>query len=96
MKYNDGKLTVPTLGRYYIYAQIYCMNNGRTEIRVNNKVITLIQPPVTGAKVGSLYTGGVFVLKAGDVITLTLYHWPVSSIQIYISPFHSYFGAFFI
>ena len=25
MKYQDGKLTVPTTGRYYIYLQIYCI-----------------------------------------------------------------------
>lgn len=97
MKYYDGKLTVPITGRYYIYAQIYYKNNGRTEVRVNNDIITLLQPPVKAKDdEGILYTGGVFNLKAGDVISLTLYHWPVSSIKIYMYTYHSFFGAFLI
>ncbi|KAL9952481.1 hypothetical protein ACROYT_G039744 [Oculina patagonica] len=96
MKYHDGKLTVPISGRYYIYAQIYFNNNGRTMIRVNSKVITIIQPPITQADKGTLYTGGVFYLKAGDVISLSLHTYPVSSIKIYMYNRHTYFGAFLI
>ena len=44
MTYQDGKLTVPTPGRYYIYAQIYYHNNGRVFVKVNNKPITMMQP----------------------------------------------------
>lgn len=65
-------------------------------ICVNNKVITMIQPPVTQADKGTLYTGGVFYLKAGDVISLTLHSYPVSSIKIYMYTRHTYFGAFLI
>ncbi|XP_020618356.1 uncharacterized protein LOC110056240 [Orbicella faveolata] len=99
MKYHDGKLTVPTPGRYYIYAQMYYKNNGRTVIRVNNNVVALVQPPVKAAKAdnsGALYTGLVFNLKTGDVITLFVSSWPVNSAKVYMDSIHSFFGAFLI
>ena len=97
MKYQDGKLTVPTPGRYYIYAQVYYyIHNGRIYVRVNNKVITMIQPPKRGKDEGALYAGGVFKLKAGDVITLAAGGWPVSTSKVYMWSFHTYFGAFLI
>ena len=98
MKYHDGKLTVPTPGRYYIYAQLYYKNNGRTNILLNNKVITIIQPPAkaAGRDEGTLYTGVVLNLKAGDVISLVVYWWPVTSAKVYMYSYHSFFGAFLI
>ena len=97
MKYQYGKLTVPTPGRYYIYAQIYYHNNGRVSVRVNNRSITMLQPRIAGQNdKGALYAGGVFNLKAGDVITLTVDPYPVNSAKIYMYSIHSYFGAFLI
>jgi len=98
MTYGDGKLTVSSPGRYYIYAQIYYHNNGRVYIRVNNKIVTMTQPPVKGTVTdsGALYAGGVFNLKAGDVISLYTSTWPVSTIKIYMAPAHTYFGAYLI
>ena len=98
MKYHDGKLTVPTPGRYYIYAQLHYQNNGRTNILLNNKVITMIQPPVKGAitDTGSLYTGVVLNLKAGDVISLVVVGYPITYAKVYMRSFHSFFGAFLI
>jgi len=98
MTYQDGKLTVTTPGRYYIYAQIYYHNNGRVYIRVHDKIVTMTQPPVKGAIVdkGAVYAGGVFNLKAGDVISLDTSTWPVSTIKIYMAPAHTYFGAHLI
>ena len=96
MKYQDGKLTVPTSGRYYIYTQIYYYNNGRIHVRVNNKVVTMTQPPKSSATEGALYAGGVFNLKAGDVITLTGGSWPTSTSKVYLYTYHCYFGAFLI
>ena len=99
MKYHNGKLTVPIPGRYYIYAQLHYQNNGRTNILLNNKVITMIQPPVKGAitDTGSLYTGVVLnLLKAGDVISLVVVGYPVTSAKVYMRSFHSFFGAFLI
>ena len=99
MKYQDGKLNVPTPGRYYIYAQIYYQNNGRTNILLNNKVtVTMIQPTVKAANTnsGTLYTGVVLNLKAGDVISLAAGSYMVTASKVYMRSFHSFFGAFLI
>ncbi|XP_073243663.1 uncharacterized protein [Porites lutea] len=98
MKYQDGKLTVPTPGRYYIYAQLYFRNNGRVFIRVNYKVVTMVQPPVNDKDFhGTVHAGGVFNLNANDVITLTAHCYPDEKGPIiYMAPRHSYFGAFLI
>ena len=92
MKYHDGKLTVPTPGRYYIYTQLYYYNNGRTVLRVNNAITLMIQPPTAGRDHGTLFTAGVFKLNAGDVISLTT----SDAATIYLYTYHSYFGAFLI
>ncbi|KAK2567306.1 hypothetical protein P5673_008099 [Acropora cervicornis] len=94
---DDGKLTVPISGRYFIYAQIYYHNNnGRVYIRVNSKVVTMINPMKSSNSEGSLYTGGVFTLKAGDVITMTTTSWPTSVTKVWMGKFHSFMGAFLI
>ena len=94
MMYADGKLIVPTPGRYYIYAQIYYHNNGRVNVRVNSKVVLMMQPPSHGnVGHGTSFTGGVFNLKAGDSITLAS---ASSQARIYMGNCHSYFGAYLI
>ena len=92
MTYHDGKLTVPTPGRYYIYTQLYYYSSGRVYVRVNNNAVTMIQPLSPGNGEGALFAGGVFNLKAGDVISLDT----PNSITIYLYPYHCYFGAFLI
>ena len=94
MKYQDGKLTVPISGRYYIYAQIYHYNNRKVFVRVNNKIITMTEPMKPRNSKGTLYAGGVFNLKAGDAITL--YASPWGTVRIFMYTYHSYFGAFLI
>ncbi|XP_073249819.1 tumor necrosis factor-like [Porites lutea] len=90
MKYQDGKLTVPTTGRYYIYLQIYCKTQGRVYVRANNRVITMIQSPTTSS---AMYVGGVFNLTAGDVITfLSAY----ANFRVFMYSYHTYFGAYLI
>ena len=87
MNYQDGKLTVPTTGRYYIYLQIYCSTQGRVYVRANNRVITMIQSPTTSS---TMYVGGVFNLTAGDVITF------LSAYANFMYSYHTYFGAYLI
>jgi len=98
MIYQEGRLTVPLPGRYYIYTQIYYLNNGRVHIRVNNNIVALTQPPVKGAvsDTGAVYVGGVFNLKGGDVIHLDTGSYPTSTIKIYMYSLHTYFGAYLI
>ena len=92
MKYHDGKLTVPIQGRYYIYLQAYYHTGGRILLRVNDKPITMVQIPGK-TNHGTAYTGGIFNLKAGDVITMTT---PWDNLKLYMYSFHTYFGAYLI
>ena len=92
MRYHDGKLTVPTPGRYYIYAHFFYQSSGRIHVPVNNKIVTMIQPPSSGTGHGTMQASGVFYLKAGDVISLGVN----GSIKIYMTTYHSYFGAYLI
>ena len=94
MKYDDGKLTVPTTGRYNIYLQVYYLSNGRVQVCVNSNVVTMTQPPTPGkGDDGTLYGGGVFNLKAGDIITITSAH---NNCKIFMWSVHTYFGAYLI
>lgn len=91
MRYSNGQLTVPTAGPYYIYAQLYFHTKGRVEIRKNNQRVTMLQP-AEGTGYLPLYTGGVFLLRRGDVISLH----SNDNVVIYMSSAHTYFGAFLI
>ena len=91
MRYSNGQLTVPTAGPYYIYAQLYFHTKGRVEIRKNNKRVTMLQP-AEGTGYLPLYTGGVFLLRRGDVISLH----SNDNVVIYMSSAHTYFGTFLI
>lgn len=98
MKYHDGKLTVPISGRYYIYEQIYYRGYKgkpvRISILVNNKVIAMVNAPHTLRNAEFTHsTGGVFNLKAGDVITVVCTPWAGIA---YMYTYHSFFGAFLI
>ncbi|CAH3140791.1 unnamed protein product [Porites lobata] len=99
MKYKDGKLTVPIPGRYYIYQQIYWRGYRgkpvRISILVNNKIIAMAQPPMNSLRRDefTISTGGVFHLKAGDVITVAATQYAGIA---YMHTHHSFFGAFLI
>lgn len=97
MTYKDGQLTVPITGRYYIYAQFYYHHSGRIYLRINNNIITMIQPPTPdrSRQHGTLYAGGVFQLKAGDVITALATNVG-GTVKGHIASRHSYLGAFLI
>ena len=94
MKYHDGKLTVPTTGRYYIYLQVYYHSVGRIYVYVNSKPVTMFQGPysVKGNE-GTAYSAGVFNLKSGDIITFAS---ASANCKIYMYTFHTYFGAYLI
>ena len=93
MKYHDGKLTVPTSGRYYMYVQAYYRGKGRIAVHVNNKRVTLVHFPWPGkGDTGTALTAGVFNLKSGDVITFALEY----NCTIYMGAHHTYFGAYLI
>ena len=80
------------------FSKLYFHNNGRVFVRVNAKIVTMLQPPVNDKNFhGTVYAGGVFNLNANDVITLTAHSYPdAKGPKIYMATLHSYFGAFFI
>ena len=109
MNYSDGKLTVPIEGRYYIYARIVSKNRARVDVFVNNRTVTFIQPSAAGGRHYSsfLYSGGVFILKAGDTIYLKPGPSPKGPAnpkpverpgpnKLTMRPPKAYFGAFYI
>lgn len=98
MKYHDGKLTVPIPGRYYIYEHIYYRGYKGKPVRisllVNNKIVAMVHPAHTIRNAEFTHsTGGVFYLKAGDVITVAATQWAGIA---YMYAYHSFFGAFLI
>ena len=94
MKYDDGQLTVPTTGRYYVYLQVYHHSTGRILVKVNSSAITMIQIPVPGkGHHGTAHAGGIFNLTAGDVITITSDR---KDCKLYMASKHTYFGAYLI
>ena len=92
MTYHDGKLTVPIQGRYYFYLQAYYHTGGRIVMWVNGRKITMVHIPGKSAH-GTAYVGGIFNLKAGDVITITSIP---SNFRLFMWSFRTYFGAYLI
>ena len=92
---------MPQTGRYYIYTQLYYLNNKRVIVVVNHKGtdkrVAMISPPSEGREnsQGQLYTGGVFELDKGDTIQLEVQAGGISA-KVWMQEFHTYFGAYMI
>ena len=97
MTYSNGRLTVPSPGYYYVYAQAYFHDVANKYKRIfvlrNGTPILLAQPAQYKSVTGTGYTGGVFRLNAGDVISVRVKD---SKTGIHMDPAHSYFGVFMI
>ena len=91
MAYKDEELTVPKPGPHNIYAQIYYLSKARILVYVNDKAVAMMQPPTGTSGSGTLSTSGMLRLKAGDVIYLKAYPYPVY--VFYIQAVHTYFGT---
>ena len=95
MRYNDGRLVVPTTGRYFVYAQLYVHNGARAYVEVDGTRISMIQPLAPQAQ-GISNAIGVFKLNAGQSIYLIAAHSGWGPFKTYMASYHSYFGAFLI
>ena len=100
MTYQNGTLTVPTSGRYYIYANLSFHEDGTVIIKVGDRDVSMISPqfdsPIGGKKeIGTMSASGVFKLNAVDFILLM----SLNECELYmgsIYPFGSYFVAYMI
>lgn len=97
MTYNNGRLTIPSNGFYYVYAQVYFHDVANKYKRIfvlrNGKPILLAQPARFNSLTGTGYTGGVFRLNASDVISVRVME---AQTGIHMDPAHSFFGAYMI
>jgi len=74
IKYENGNLTVPKAGKYYIYVHRKFATKGRVQVRVNNDIVNLITAPMTKRDPpGTSSSNGVFLLNAGDSISLKIH-----------------------
>ena len=100
MKYENGSLTVPKAGRYYIYAHLLFLSKGKVQIVVNDKFVSMITSPVTkGGPAAKASGSGVFDLNAGDSISLRINSHGApedGSVKIWMQYKHCDFGAFLI
>lgn len=102
MTYNNGRLTIPSNGFCYVYAQVYfhgvankykrifVLRNGNP---IQEPIKKLAQPARFNSVTGTGYTGGVFRLNAGDVISVRVKD---AQTGIHMDPAHSFFGAYMI
>ena len=100
MDYNHGKLTVPKDGRYYIYAHLHFLSEGRVQILVNDDVVSAITSPFTKESTAETANGsGLFVLNATDTISLKISIWRAPRdglVKFWMQRQTCYFGAFLI
>ena len=98
MTYEDGCLTVPQPGRYYIYAKIYFTSPGRVHVLVNGEIVNFAQQPEENED--TVQMGALIILKAGDLICLNVSKWPTTdgsgSTKILMHKWYTYFGVFFV
>ena len=95
-KYANGRLTVPFDGGYYVYAQIHfasrpANNKNRVMIYAGNRVLLMIHKDMAANQENTVFTAGVFQLKAGDKIYVKVVLFYTT---IFMGPNHSYFGAY--
>ena len=96
---NAGALTVPFTGRYYVYAQLMfpakpSPSKNRVLVMAGNRILLMINKDLPGGPVeltGS--AGGVFVLSAGEQITVKPIEYNTA---LWFDPYHCYFGAYLV
>ena len=97
-EFSHGRLQVPMDGRYYVYFQLYFnsrpqQNHNRVALFAGNRLLLMIQKVMAAGAEETGYAGGVFQLKAGDMIYVKVIGYGT---KMWIGPNHSYFGTYMI
>ena len=95
-EFSQGQLRLPMDGRYYVYFQLYFSpslqkNPNRVAMFAGNRLLLMIQKGMEAHAAETGYAGGVFQLKAGDMIYVKVLGYGA---KMWIGPNHSYFGAY--
>ena len=98
--YHDttGQIEVKRTGYYYIYSQMYyfdgtTVNMGHSIYINNNKVLESVGSVVSiSRKYNTKYHGGVFLLRAGDTLSVHILYTKI----YYMDREGSLFGAFLL
>ncbi|XP_032234285.2 complement C1q subcomponent subunit C isoform X2 [Nematostella vectensis] len=108
MHYRNGELIIPTSGRYYVYSQLYFQAEDDKPHMIHfmhltaNNVTSVIMRSVTSrcrarkakAHLFSSYQGGVFLLAAGNKLSVGVSEGQSDTVAMGESA--SFFGAFMI
>ena len=98
--FTGGKLQVPRDGRYYVYLQLYFVATppGATDtlviVSTETCLLLVIQRSLRNGEEKSVFTGGLFQLKAGEQIRVVKSN--KGATKMLLGPHFSYFGAYMI
>jgi len=92
--FQHGRLVVESSGYYFIYAQVWIeyypgYNRNRLAITLNSKTTLSLLQKSPKSDYGSLYSGVVKYLSAGEYISLKA----IYPSKLWMEPAHTFFGA---
>ena len=96
----EGTLKVPRDGRYYVYLQLYfsaTLTGGMDAfviVYTKSRRLLVIQRNLRNGEQKTVFTGGLFQLKAGEQIRVVKSN--KGATKMLLGPHFSYFGAYMI
>ena len=96
--YEDGKLSVPRNGRYYVYMQMYFRsrpddNKNRIALYADDRILLMIHKSMSPAQDNTGFAGGVFQLERGEKLYVKVLAYDTN---LWLGPNHCYFGGYWI
>ena len=98
MEYEDGRVTVPKSGRYYVYMQMYFrsrpnVNKNRVALFADDRMLLMIHKTMSSGQDTTGSAGGLFKLEKGEKLYVKVL---VYDTNMWLGPNHCYFGAYWI
>ena len=96
--YEDGKLSVPRNGRYYVYMQMYFRsrpddNKNRIALYADDRILLMIHKSMSPGQDNTGSAGGVFQLKRREKLYVKVLYYDTN---MWLGPNHCYFGTYWI